>query len=68
MIELKFVTKWSNGTMFISHESKDLSNFDIKIFRTFIGSALDPIAFHDATKPDFISFYNEMEFKWRSMS
>ena len=54
--------------MFISHESKGLSNFDIKIFRTFIGSALDPIAFHDATKPDFISFYNEMEFKWRSMS
>ena len=68
MIELKFVTKWSNVTMFTGQKSKDLFNFDIKIFGTFIGSVLDPIAFHDATKPDFLSFYSEMEFKWRSMS
>lgn len=53
--------------MFISQKFKDLFDFDIKIFGIFIGSVFDFIVFYDVIKFDFFFFYNEMEFKWRSM-
>ncbi|KAL9969262.1 hypothetical protein ACROYT_G021458 [Oculina patagonica] len=31
-----------------------------------IGSDLDLIAFHDATRPDNLTYYDEMEFHWRN--
>jgi len=30
-----------------------------------IGTRLDLIAFHDATKPDNLTYYDEMDFQWR---
>ena len=37
------------------------------VYEFLSGNKLELIAFHDATKPDNLTYYNEMEFQWRGI-
>lgn len=63
--ESLLTTRFTGVTGEVQLESNGDRTGKFEIFQ-LRGSVLDPIAFHDATKPDFLSFYNEMEFKWRN--
>lgn len=38
------------------------------VYKFLSGNELELIAFHDATKPDNLTYYNEMDFQWRGIT
>ena len=38
------------------------------VYEFLSGNKLELIALHDATKPDNLTYYNEMEFQWRGIT